>query len=40
MDQERLQRLVRVIHKLAGWMGYDIAELIEDGFLQEGDLNI
>lgn len=32
-------RLQRTVRKLAGWAGYDISELIEDGYLIEGDLD-
>lgn len=34
----RLERLTHTVHKLSRWAGYDIAELIEDGDLEEGDL--
>lgn len=35
----RIERLVNVVYKLAGWNGVDISELIEDGLLEEGDLD-
>ena len=38
-ELERWERLTRAIRKLAAWNGYDIGELIADGYLEEGDLN-
>lgn len=38
-EQEKLARLQFTVHKLAGWNGTDISELIEDGLLEEGDLD-
>lgn len=34
----RIARLSHTVDKLAGWSGNDISELIEEGFLEEGDL--
>lgn len=34
----RLDRLSHAVHKLAGWSGNDISGLIEQGYLEEGDL--
>lgn len=35
----RFSRLQHTVAKLAGWQGIDISELIEDGYLKEGDLD-
>lgn len=37
-DHARIERLSYTVHKLAGWLGYDVAELIENAFIEEGDL--
>lgn len=37
--KDRLGRLVETIYKLAGWNGTDISDLIDEGYLQEGDLD-
>jgi hypothetical protein len=34
----RINRLILTVRKLAQWHGADISELIEEGYLQEGDL--
>lgn len=34
----RADRLAATVRKLAGWAGHDIADLIEEGYLQDGDL--
>jgi hypothetical protein len=39
-EQEKLARLQRAVRKLAGWVGTDISDLIEDGILEEGDLDV
>lgn len=36
---EQTERLQSLIRKLAGNAGWDIAGLIEDGYLQEGDMD-
>lgn len=36
---EKIERLQHTVRKLAAWNGYDISELIEDGYLEEGDLD-
>lgn len=36
---DRLNRLIETIYKLSGWNGTDISELIEEGYLEEGDLD-
>ena len=38
-EQEKVARLQRAVRKLAGRAGNDISELIEDGMLEEGDLD-
>lgn len=35
----RIERLSHAVRKLAGWSGNDIADLIEDGLIKEGDLS-
>ena len=35
----QVDRLQFTVRKLAGWNGTDISELIEDGLLEEGDLD-
>lgn len=37
---ERIARLVHAINKLSKWAGVDIGELIEHGYLEEGDMNV
>lgn len=37
-NQARIARLTQTIYKLSGWAGTDISELIEEGYLEEGDL--
>ena len=37
-DDARLERLIGTIYKLSSWSGNDISELIEEGYLEEGDL--
>ena len=39
IDIERVRRLEHTIRKLAQWQGYDINDLIADGYLEEGDLS-
>ena len=34
----RINRLIATVHKLAKWNGTDISELVEEGYLEEGDL--
>ena len=34
----RINRLIATVRKLAQWNGTDIADLIEDGYLEEDDL--
>ena len=34
----RISRLSATVRKLAGWAGHDIADLVEEGYLQDGDL--
>lgn len=36
---EKIDRLQHAVRKLAQWQGYDIGDLIEDGYLEEGDLD-
>lgn len=36
---EQTERLQNVVYKLANNIGCDISELIEDGYLKEGDLD-
>ena len=36
--EARIDRLAATVRKLAGWAGHDIADLIEEGYLQDGDL--
>lgn len=38
-ELERWKRLTDTIRKLAGASGYDVSDLIADGYLEEGDLN-
>jgi hypothetical protein len=35
---ERIDRLAATVRKLAGWSGHDIADLIDEGYLHDGDL--
>lgn len=37
--EARIERLSHAVRKLAGWSGNDIADLIEDGLIKEGDLS-
>ncbi|WP_346921916.1 hypothetical protein [Glutamicibacter creatinolyticus] len=37
--QGRLERLSNTVDKLADWSGKDISELVEEGYLEEGDLD-
>ncbi|WP_139195005.1 hypothetical protein [Arthrobacter sp. UCD-GKA] len=37
--EARIERLSHAVRKLAGWSGNDIADLIEDGLIMEGDLS-
>lgn len=37
-EGQRIGRLSHLVRKLSGMTGYDISEIIDDGFLQEGDL--
>jgi hypothetical protein len=37
-DDDRTVRLVNTIYKLAHWSGTDISDLIDEGYLEEGDL--
>lgn len=39
MDDNLVDRLIFTVRKLAGWHGIDISELIEEGYLCEGDLD-
>lgn len=34
----RADRLAATVRKLAGWAGHDIADLIDEGYLEPGDL--
>lgn len=34
----RIERLQSAVRKLASWQGVDISELIDEGYLEEGDL--
>lgn len=36
--EEQIERLIAVIYKLASWNGTDISELLDEGYLEEGDL--
>lgn len=36
--RSRADRLAATVRKLAGWAGHDIADLIDEGYLQDGDL--
>ncbi|MEG2778199.1 MAG: hypothetical protein RR905_02805 [Aurantimicrobium sp.] len=35
---ERIERLQFTVCKLAGYTGHDISELIDEGWLQDGDV--
>ena len=37
-NDARIERLISTIYKLSSWSGNDISELIEEGYLEEGDL--
>lgn len=37
--ENQIERLQKVVYKLAGWAGADIGDLIEDGYLEEDDLD-
>lgn len=37
-NEGRIERLIYAIHKLTKWSGVDISELIDDGYLEEGDM--
>ena len=39
-EQAKMKRLQEAVMKLAGWAGNDISELIEEGMLEEGDLDV
>ncbi|ANA85250.1 hypothetical protein BH769_gp44 [Gordonia phage BritBrat] len=38
LGEDRIHRLSAIVRKLAGRAGFDIADLIEEGHLEEGDL--
>jgi formyltetrahydrofolate synthetase len=40
VEQVRIKRLVNTVYKIAGWNGTDISELIEEGLLEENDLDL
>jgi len=40
IEQAKMERLQSAVSKLAGWSGNDLSELIEDGMLEEGDLDV
>lgn len=33
-----IERLQAVIHKMSKWSGVEVIELIEEGYLEEGDV--
>ena len=37
-ENDKTARLQNAVRKLAGWCGNDISELIEDGLIEEGDM--
>lgn len=37
--EHRVARLSHAVYKLAGWVGTDISDLVEDGLIEEGDLS-
>lgn len=37
--KEQVERLQNTIHKLSKWQGIDISELIEEEYLEEGDMD-
>ena len=39
ISQNRWERVAYAVQKLAGWNGISIHELIEEGYLEEGDLD-
>lgn len=39
VDPHRIDRMVTTIHKLSKISGIDISELIEEGYLENGDLD-
>jgi len=39
IEEERFNRIVTALHKLSKISGVDISELIEEGYLEEGDLD-
>lgn len=36
--ENQIERLQKLVYKLADWHGVDISELIEEGYLEEDDL--
>lgn len=38
-NDARIERLISAIYKLSSWAGCDISELVEQGYLEEGDLD-
>lgn len=38
-EQRLVGRLQHAVRKLAQWDGYDLADLVEDGYLEPGDLD-
>lgn len=36
---QRAKRMSVAIHKLSKWSGVDISELVDEGYLEEGDMD-
>lgn len=36
---EIIDRLQRVVLKMSGWSGVDVSELVDEGYLEEGDMD-